>query len=111
MYTLAVEWGEITNNPVSLVRKPRQGRVGAVQALDPATVERIRRHMVAAGDLFSATLVSVLAYSGVRPGEAPLVDHRVRDRSPAQTCRPWPAPTKLSGGEGSPYATVSELDE
>jgi integrase len=35
----------------------------------PTVVERMRAHLLAAGDLRSATLVSVLAYAGVRPGE------------------------------------------
>jgi integrase len=70
MFTLAVEWGEITHNPVALVRKPRQGRMRAIQVLEPAVVERIRERLIADGDHFSATLVSVLAYAGVRPGEA-----------------------------------------
>jgi integrase len=36
----------------------------------PVVVERMRSHLLARGDLCSATLVSVLAYAGVRPGEA-----------------------------------------
>jgi integrase len=36
----------------------------------PAVVERVRDHLLARGDRRSATLVSVLAYAGVRPGEA-----------------------------------------
>lgn len=70
MFTLGVEWGEAERNPVSVVRKPRQGRLRAIEVLDPATVEAVRRALLASGDYFSATLVSVLAYAGVRPGEA-----------------------------------------
>lgn len=70
MFTLAIEWGEITTNPVSVVRKPRQGRQQAIEVVDPKIVELVRRWFIARGDHFSATLVSVLAYSGLRPGEA-----------------------------------------
>jgi hypothetical protein len=43
MFTLAVEWGEMSTNPVSLVRKPRQGRQRAIEVLDPNVVELVRR--------------------------------------------------------------------
>jgi integrase len=76
MFTLAVEWGEITHNPVALVRKPRQGRTRAIEVLEPRVVEQIRERLLADGDLFSATLVSVLAYAGVRPGEALALERR-----------------------------------
>jgi integrase len=76
MFTLAVEWGESNTNPVSLVRKPRQGRQRAIEAMDPATVETVRREMLSRGALYDATLVSVLAYSGVRPGEALALERR-----------------------------------
>jgi integrase len=76
MFTLAVEWGETDHNPVALVRKPRQGRTRAVVPLDPLSVERIRAQLLEAEDLISATLVSVLAYSGVRPGEALALERR-----------------------------------
>jgi integrase len=76
MFTLGVEWGEAERNPVSVVRKPRQGRIRAIEVLDPATVERLRRALLADGDHFSATLVSVLAYAGVRPGEGIALERR-----------------------------------
>jgi integrase len=70
IFTLALEWGEVSSNPVALVRKPRQGRQRAIEVMDPNLVEQVCRWMLDHGDLFSATLVSVLVYSGVRPGEA-----------------------------------------
>src|SRR4051812_44788868 len=70
MFAVAIEWGEATANPVSVVRKPRQGRDRAVKVISPRGVEDIRRWMLSRGDLLGATIVSVLAYSGVRPGEA-----------------------------------------
>jgi integrase len=76
MFTLAVEWGETDHNPVALVRKPRQGRTRAVVPLDPLSVERIRAQFLLVADPFSATLVSVLAYSGMRPGEALALERR-----------------------------------
>jgi len=70
MFERAVEWGRVPLNPVRLVRKPRYRRPPAVRALSPITVEQIRAHLLERGNLRSATLVSVLAYAGLRPGEA-----------------------------------------
>lgn len=70
MYTVAIEWGEATANPVSVVRKPKQGRRRVVHPIAPEGVEGLRREFLRVEDLRSATLVSVLAYSGLRPGEA-----------------------------------------
>lgn len=70
MFTLAIEWGEADTNPVSVVRKPRQGRHRAIEPLAPEDIERLRRVLLDAGDDRSATLVSLLAYAGLRPGEA-----------------------------------------
>jgi integrase len=69
MFTVAIEWGEATSNPVSVVRKPRQGRERAVRVVAPRQVEAIRRWMLDRGDVEGATIVSVLAYAGLRPGE------------------------------------------
>lgn len=66
----AVEWGRIRTNPVRSVRKPSQRRQRNVQPIPPSTVEALRRHLLDAGKLRDATLVSVLAYAGLRPGEA-----------------------------------------
>lgn len=63
----AVIVGRIKTNPVTVVRKPAQGRRRAVKPLAPTSVERLRRAFPDARD---ATLVSVLAYAGLRPGEA-----------------------------------------
>jgi integrase len=69
MFTVAIEWGEAETNPVMVVRKPKQGRSKAIRVIAPDTVERIRGQLLKAGDLQSATMVSVLAYTGMRPGE------------------------------------------
>lgn len=70
IFSIAIEWGEADTNPVSVVRKPRQGRRKAVRPLPPEEVERVRAQLFAGNDHRSATLVSVLAYAGLRPGEA-----------------------------------------
>ena len=82
VFTVAVEWGEATTNPVSVVRKPKQGRKRAVEPRTPEEVEAIRAVLLAAGRVRSATMVSVLAYSGLRPGEMLGLEIRhVRDRT------------------------------
>jgi integrase len=70
MLERAVEWGRIQRNPVKHVRKPSQGRTRTVSPLGPRAVEELRGVMLARGWLRDATLVSVLAYAGLRPGEA-----------------------------------------
>jgi integrase len=62
----AVEWGRIQVNPVKVIRKPRQGRKRTIRALPPSTVEQLRERL----RVRDAALVSVLAYAGLRPGEA-----------------------------------------
>jgi integrase len=62
---LAVVRGRVPNNPVRAVRKPRQAS-RRVRPFAPQTVEAIR----AALGPRDATLVAVLAYAGLRPGEA-----------------------------------------
>jgi integrase len=56
----------ISENPVRRVKKARLPRREEVQALSPATVEAMR----AALGPRDAALLSVLAYAGLRPGEA-----------------------------------------
>lgn len=59
--------GRIRSNPVAAIRKPGQRRSRVVRPLAPAAVERLRREMPTERD---AVLVSMLAYAGLRPGEA-----------------------------------------
>ena len=66
----AVEWQRIPSNPARAVRKPAQRRERAVRPLSPLHVERVRAHLLEGGRLRDAVLVSVLAYAGLRPGEA-----------------------------------------
>jgi integrase len=65
-----VEWGRIPFNPAAAVRKPKAVRKRSVRPLAPATVEQIRCHLLERDRFRDATLVSVLAYAGLRPGEA-----------------------------------------
>jgi integrase len=70
MYAYAIDIGEAFEpNPVKSIKKPSTKRQRAVNVVLPETVEQIRSALLEVGDLGSATMVSVLAYSGVRPGE------------------------------------------
>ena len=66
----AVVWGKIPDNPVSAVKKPPQHRKRSVRPLAPENIEAIRRDLLERSRLRDATLVSLLAYTGMRPGEA-----------------------------------------
>lgn len=70
MLERAVEWRRISSNPARAVKKPNQGRKRAIRPLAPATIEQMRRHLLQEKRLRDATLVSLLAYAGLRPGEA-----------------------------------------
>jgi integrase len=66
----AVLRGRIVRNPVQPVRVRQPKRTRAIRPFAPASVERLRRAMLARDDEASATLVSLMAYAGLRPGEA-----------------------------------------
>lgn len=66
----AVLCGRIDRNPVGPVRVKRPRRKRAIRPLPPADIERLRAAMLARDDQASAILVSVMAYAGLRPGEA-----------------------------------------
>jgi len=67
MFSRAEAWGWVQRNPVRAAKKPRKKNARRVpRAISIAEVEAIRAQM-GQGD---ATLVSVLAYAGLRPGEA-----------------------------------------
>jgi integrase len=63
----AVERGEMVANPVQAVKKLSAPRVRKVVCLAPVSVESLRFEMPTTAD---ALLISVLAYAGLRPGEA-----------------------------------------
>ena len=62
----AVEAQHIDTNPTRAVRRASLPRKSEVRPLAPSAVERMR----AAASPRDATLISVLAYAGLRPGEA-----------------------------------------
>ncbi len=66
----AVLRGRIERNPVQPVRVVQPKRRRAIRPLAPVAVERIRRAVLDADDMASATLVSLMAYAGLRPAEA-----------------------------------------
>jgi hypothetical protein len=78
---LAVLHGHIASNPVKAVRKPRQVS-RTVRPLAPESVERIRLQLGAR----DATLVSVLAYAGLRPRRGSRVGLAQRPRA-HDSCR------------------------
>ncbi len=69
----ALEDELILRNPVRLVRKAPPGQRTEVRPLAPATIESMRAYLADQGSenpQRDATLLSVLAYAGLRPGEA-----------------------------------------
>jgi integrase len=82
----AVEWERISQNPMRVAHKPKARRRIVIRPIAPAQVERVRAHLLAEGRLRCATLVSLLAYSGLRPGEAlALTWERIGERTIAVT--------------------------
>jgi integrase len=81
----AVEAERITANPVRLVRKTPLPRSREVAPLSPRTIEAMRAYLLADGSehpLRDATLISLLGYAGLRPGEALAIRWEdVRDRT------------------------------
>jgi integrase len=78
----AVEWGRIPSNPMRAVRKPPARPERRVRPIPPATVEAMRALLLADGRQRDAALVCVLAYAGLRPGEALALRWRdVRERT------------------------------
>jgi integrase len=75
-------WGYLARNPVRAVPKPSQRRSRVVRPLPPSVVEIIRSVLLSSGQRGDATLVSVLAYAGLRPGEALALQWRdIRERT------------------------------
>ena len=62
----AVESSRISRNPARLVRKTKMPRRAEIRPLAPATIEVMR----AASTPRDSMLISLLAYAGLRPGEA-----------------------------------------
>jgi integrase len=66
IFKRAVSWGRVGTNPVREAAKPRQHQRRAPEPLTPAHVEAVRARL----PQLDATLVSVMAYAGLRPDEA-----------------------------------------
>jgi hypothetical protein len=69
MFKQAVAWGWVPTNPVKAVRKPSGKRERAVVCLPPSQLEAIRAALLAKKKLYAATLVSLVAYHGLRVPE------------------------------------------
>jgi integrase len=78
MFARAVEWDRARVNVVKLIAKPRVRRARAIKPLHPVNVEALRRQMLRNHQhgLRDATLVSILAYAGLRPEEALALEYR-----------------------------------
>ena len=78
----AVEWRRLDANPAKAVRKPPQRKTRVVDLPSAAAVEEMRAALRAQKRLRDATLISLLAYAGLRPGEALALEWRhVRERT------------------------------
>lgn len=78
----AVEWHRLPANAARAVRKPPQRRARVVDPPSPFAVERMRAQLRAGGRLRDATLICLLAYAGLRPGEALALEWRhLRERT------------------------------
>lgn len=70
MFKHAMRWRWVpAPNPVQQVEKPSGRRERAVVCLAPAQVEAIRAWLLAEDKLYAATMVSLVAYAGVRSPE------------------------------------------
>ena len=69
MFEQAIRWGWVATNPVKAVRKPSARRQRAVVCLAPGQIETIRSVLIDEGRLYAATMVSLVAYQGLRVPE------------------------------------------
>src|SRR4051812_46676364 len=69
MFKQAVAWGWLQANPVKAVPKPSGRRERGVVCLAPGQVEAIRAALLDRDKLYAATLVSLVAYQGLRVPE------------------------------------------
>ena len=70
MFRCAVMWDRLDRNPLREIRLPQPKRTRLVRPVTPDRVEAIRARLLRDGVLLDGTLVSVLAYAGLRPQEA-----------------------------------------
>jgi integrase len=70
MFKHAIRWRWVPGpNPVQQVEKPSGRRERAIVCLAPAQVESIRAWLLEQDKLYAATMVSLIAYAGVRAPE------------------------------------------
>ncbi len=69
MFRCAVEWDRVDRNPLRDVTMPAAKRSRHVKPLAPGVVEAMRALLLAVGSERDAAIVSLLAYSGLRPEE------------------------------------------
>jgi integrase len=84
MFKHAIRWRWVPGpNPVQQVEKPSGRRERAIGCLAPVQVEAIRTYLLEQDKLYAATMVSVIAYQGLRaPEELLAVEVRhVRERT------------------------------
>jgi integrase len=82
IFGYALASGYVQVNPFVGVKKPSGRRQREVAVLMPESVERMRRYLLNRGRLRDATLISVLAYEGPRPGEGMGLEWpKVRERT------------------------------
>ena len=82
VFQRAVEWQLLDVNPVRAAPKPPTGRARAVPAIGPELVEAMRGRLLLRGRELDAALLALLAYAGLRPGEALGLEWRhVRERT------------------------------
>jgi integrase len=82
IFGYAQSCGYVQVNPFVGVKKPSGKRKRAVKVLMPESVEIMRRHLIARGQHRDAVMIAVLAYAGLRPGEAmALAWPKVRERT------------------------------
>jgi integrase len=80
VFSRAVEWGIVDANPIRATRKPPAARARAVPVIAPLAVEVMRADLRAQGR--DPILLVLLAYAGLRPGEALALEWRhVRHRT------------------------------
>jgi integrase len=82
IFSCAMRWGLVPSNPVTGVQKPSGKRKRAVTPPSPVLVEQMRAELLRRLRQRDATLITVLGYAGLRPGEALVLPwENVRDRT------------------------------
>lgn len=70
VFNFAIKAGYVVHNPCAVADRPRLPAREPVRPPAPATIETIRRALIARDRPGDATLVAAMAYAGLRPQEA-----------------------------------------